>query len=67
MDIHAALRDLCAAFNAHDLDRITAFFADDCVPEMPRGPSLGARYEGAKAGRRGSHPLTPRGSKQDLA
>ena len=26
------------AFNRHDLDAIMAFFADDCVFEMPRGP-----------------------------
>ncbi|HEY8201938.1 MAG TPA: nuclear transport factor 2 family protein, partial [Actinomycetota bacterium] len=27
------LKDLLEAFNAHDLDRIMAFFADDCVLE----------------------------------
>jgi len=31
------LKDLLEAFNAHDLDRIMAFFADDCVLETPRG------------------------------
>jgi len=41
MDIRSTLRELCAAFNGHDLDRIMAFFTDDCVLEMPRGiPSL---------------------------
>ena len=26
------------AFNAHDLDAIMEFFADDCSLDMPRGP-----------------------------
>jgi ketosteroid isomerase-like protein len=30
-DIRAKLIGLCEAFNAHDLDRIMSFFADDCV------------------------------------
>lgn len=47
MDILATLTELCDAFNAHDLDRIMACFADDCVLEMPRGSSpWGARLEG---------------------
>jgi ketosteroid isomerase-like protein len=37
MDIPSTLKELCEAFNAHDLDRIMTFFADDCVLEMPRG------------------------------
>lgn len=37
MDIRSTLTALCDAFNAHDLDRIMGFFADDCVLEMPRG------------------------------
>jgi len=37
MDIRSVLTELCEAFNAHDLDRITAFFFDDCVLEMPWG------------------------------
>jgi hypothetical protein len=37
MDIRSTLTELCEAFNAHDLDRIMAFFSDDCVLEMPRG------------------------------
>ena len=46
-DIRATLDELCDAFNAHDLDRIMACFADDCVLEMPRGPKpWGARFEG---------------------
>jgi ketosteroid isomerase-like protein len=36
-DIGQGLERICDAFNAHDLDRIMGFFADDCVLEMPRG------------------------------
>jgi ketosteroid isomerase-like protein len=47
MDIRSTLAALCDAFNAHDLDRIMSFFADDCVLEMPRGPKpWGARFVG---------------------
>jgi ketosteroid isomerase-like protein len=47
MDIRSALKGLCDAFNAHDLDRIMTFFADDCVLEMPRGGEpWGSRFEG---------------------
>jgi ketosteroid isomerase-like protein len=47
MDIRSALIELCAAFNAHDLDRIMAHFAEDCVLEMPRGNKpWGSRFEG---------------------
>jgi len=54
MDIEATLRELCAAFNAHDLDRIMRFFAEDCVLETPRGAHpWGGRFEGAEAVRRG--------------
>jgi SnoaL-like domain len=49
-DIRTLLEALCEAFNAHDLDAIMAYFADDCVLEMPRGPDpWGARSEGKKA------------------
>jgi ketosteroid isomerase-like protein len=49
MDIRSTLKGLCEAFNAHDLDRIMAFFADDCVLEMPRGGEpWGARFEGKR-------------------
>jgi ketosteroid isomerase-like protein len=52
-DIRGKLVGLCEAFNAHDLDRIMTFFADDCVLEMPRGPQpWGARFEGKPAVRR---------------
>ena len=47
MDIRPILLELCAAFNAHDLDRIMELFADECVLDMPRGPDpWGSRYEG---------------------
>ena len=50
MDIRSTLRALCNGFNAHDLDRIMTFFADDCVLEMPRGPEpWGSRFEGKAA------------------
>ena len=48
------LKAICDAFNAHDLDRIMSFFADDAVLEMPRGPDpWGRRYVGAAAVREG--------------
>lgn len=47
MDIRSTLSELCDAFNAHDIDRIMAFFADDCALEMPRGDKpWGSRFEG---------------------
>jgi ketosteroid isomerase-like protein len=53
-DIGGTLVGLCEAFNAHDLDRIMMFFAEDCVLEMPRGPhAWGARFEGKEAVRQG--------------
>lgn len=47
MDIRLTLKELCEAFNKHDLDRIMAFFAEDCVLEMPRGKDpWGSRFQG---------------------
>ena len=41
------LQALLDAFNAHDVDAVMSFFADDCVFEMPRGPGpAGRRLEG---------------------
>jgi ketosteroid isomerase-like protein len=37
------LKDFLDAFNAHDVDAITSFFAEDCVMDMPRGPAPGGR------------------------
>lgn len=52
--IRERLVELCDAFNAHDLDRIMACFADDCVLEMPRGSShWGTRFTGKTEVRRG--------------
>ncbi|MDA9499908.1 nuclear transport factor 2 family protein [Bradyrhizobium sp. CCBAU 11357] len=49
MDIRSKLTALCEAFNAHDLDSIMEFFADDCVLEMPRGSKpWGSRFEGKR-------------------
>jgi ketosteroid isomerase-like protein len=54
MDIRSTLVELCKAFNAHDLDRIMTFFADDCVLEMPRGSKpWGTRFEGKEDVRKG--------------
>ena len=42
------------AFNAHDLDAIMEFFADDCSLDMPRGPEpWGQRFVGKAAVRQG--------------
>lgn len=47
MNLRAQLIELCDAFNAHDLDRIMALFAEDCVLEMPRGGEpWGSRFTG---------------------
>ncbi|MGH9809053.1 MAG: YybH family protein, partial [Terriglobia bacterium] len=49
MDIRSTLTELCEAFNAHDLDRIMAFFSDDCALDMPRGSKpWGSRCEGKR-------------------
>lgn len=53
-DPTAVLEGLLAAFNAHDLDAIMAFFTEDCVLEMPHGPApAGRRLVGADAVREG--------------
>jgi ketosteroid isomerase-like protein len=44
------LEGLAAAFNAHDIDRIMSFFANDCSLDMPRGPEPhGRRLSGKEA------------------
>jgi ketosteroid isomerase-like protein len=54
MTDEATLRELVEAFNAHDLDRIMRFFADDCVLDTPRGSEPGGtRYAGRAAVRAG--------------
>jgi len=42
-------RAILDAFNAHDLDAIMEFFADDCSLDMPRGPDPSARRFVGKA------------------
>ena len=50
----ATLKQFLAAFNAHDLDAIMEFFADDCEFYMPRGPEpRGQRFVGKAAVRLG--------------
>ncbi len=70
-DIGEKLKQLCAAFNAHDLDGVMGHFADDCVLEMPRGDRpWGSRCEGkadvrkALAGRFEGLPDVHYGSEQ---
>jgi len=48
------LQAIADAFNAHDLDAIMEFFADDCTFDMPRGPDpWGRRLTGKAAVREG--------------
>lgn len=48
------LQAITKAFNAHDLDAIMEFFAEDCSLDMPRGPDpWGRRLEGRDAVREG--------------
>ena len=50
----ADLKKFLDAFNAHDLDAIMAFFADDCELCLPRGKAPeGTRYVGKPAVRQG--------------
>lgn len=53
LDIETLQRFL-AAFNAHDLDAIMEFFAEDCELYLPRGSEpFGTRYAGKDAVRAG--------------
>ena len=46
-DINLVLKQLCDAFNEHNLDKIMNHFTEDCVLEMPRGNKpWGSRSEG---------------------
>ena len=50
----AVLKGLLEAFNAHDIDAVMSFFAEDCVLEMPRGPDpWGRRLKGSQQVRQG--------------
>lgn len=51
---HRVLLELCAEFNAHDLDRIMEHFAEDSSLDMPRGKDpWGTRFVGKDAIRKG--------------
>jgi len=43
------LKQFLEAFNRHDLDAIPAFFAEDCVMDLPRGPNPWGRRTIGKA------------------
>jgi ketosteroid isomerase-like protein len=48
------LKQFLLAFNAHDLDAVMSFLADDCELMMPRGPDpWGQRYVGKAEVRKG--------------
>ncbi len=50
----ATVKAILEAFNAHDLDAIMEFFADDCSLDLPRGPDpWGQRFVGKAAVRAG--------------
>jgi ketosteroid isomerase-like protein len=50
----SVLEGFLDAFNAHDVDAIMSFFAEDCVLEMPRGPAPGGlRLTGKEQVRKG--------------
>lgn len=50
----AMAKAILDAFNAHDLDRIMTFFAEDCSLDMPRGPGpSGQQFVGKAAVRMG--------------
>lgn len=53
-NIITALDGLASAFNAHDIDAILGFFAEECSLDLPRGPEPhGTRYMGRDEVRRG--------------
>ena len=50
----SVLEGFVAAFNAHDVDAVMGYFADDCVLLMPRGPApAGRRLVGKEQVREG--------------
>ena len=52
--ILARLEGLAAAFNAHDIDGVMEFFAEECSLDLPRGPDPhGSRHVGHEEVRRG--------------
>ena len=50
LNLGTTAKALLDAFNAHDLDAIMQFFADECSLDMPRGPEpWGQRFVGRTA------------------
>jgi ketosteroid isomerase-like protein len=50
LGLETTAKAILAAFNAHDLDAVMQFFADDCSLDMPRGPEpWGQRFAGRAA------------------
>jgi ketosteroid isomerase-like protein len=48
------LKEVLGAFNAHDIEAVMSFFAEDCILEMPRGPDpCGRRLKGREEVREG--------------
>ena len=39
VEMTAQMQAFLDAFNAHDVDAVMAFFADDCVMDRRRGPA----------------------------
>ena len=44
LEMAPRLQAFLDAFNAHDVDAVMSFFADDCVMDMPRGPAPGGQH-----------------------
>jgi steroid delta-isomerase-like uncharacterized protein len=49
LQMETRLQAFLDAFNAHDVDAVMSFFADDCVMDMPRGPAPGGQRLVGKA------------------
>lgn len=64
------LEELADAFNGHDLDRIMAFFAEECSLDMPRGSApWGTRFVGkaeVRAGLQTRFEMVPNVHYEDL-
>jgi len=53
-DLLETAQAILEAFNAHDLDKVMSFFAEDCSLDMPRGADpWGNRFIGKSAVREG--------------
>ena len=49
LEMAPRLQAFLDAFNAHDVDAVMSFFADECVMDMPRGPAPGGQHLVGKA------------------